>query len=221
VASKRKNGLHKARRKRGRPLASQEGVGRDGVIAAARKLLETLPPHRITLVMIARRARVDPALIRYYFASREALLLAVAENLASSRVAIPAAPSAGPAETLANQLSGTIDFARKVRCLQRLMIDECAEAKSPEIRRRVQELTATAVQVYAALFDQNQPDPLVPADPLLAYVALIGMCEFFVAAQPLIVPLLPQKISAEELAERYKKLIVKMVLDGLRPRRNE
>jgi len=49
-------------------------------------------------------------------------------------------------------------------------------------------------------------------------VAVIGMSEFFAAAQSMIVPLLPQKISASELAERYKRFLVKMVLDGLRPR---
>jgi TetR/AcrR family transcriptional regulator len=102
--------------------------------------------------------------------------------------------------------------------MQRLMIDECAEAKSPQVRHRALELNSLAVQAYARLFDQKQAEPLEPADPLFVYVAVIGMSEFFAAAQSMIVPLLPQKISASELAERYKRFLVKMVLDGLRPR---
>jgi len=218
VATRKKTSPHKARRKRGRPHASQEGVGREAIIAAARKLLETLAPHRITIVMIARKAGVDPALIRYYFASREELFMAAAENIVATWVATHPTPDAGPAEILASHISGMVDFARSVRSMQRLMIDECAEAKSAEIRKRVQDLNAVAVQGYAALFDQSQPQALVPADPLLVYVAIIGMSEFFAAAQSMIVPLLPQKLSANELAERYKKFIVKLALDGLRPR---
>jgi TetR/AcrR family transcriptional regulator len=102
--------------------------------------------------------------------------------------------------------------------MQRLMIDECAEAKSPQVRRRALELNARAVQRFAKLFDQQRAEPLESVDPLFVYVAIIGMSEFFAAAQSMIVPLLPQKVSASELAERYKRFLVKMVLDGLRPR---
>jgi len=111
-----------------------------------------------------------------------------------------------------------VDFARTARSMQRLMIDEVAEAQSPQIRKRVRELNGLAVEGYRKFFDQNQPNPLVPTDPLMVYVALIGMAEFFVAAQSMIVPLLPQKMSADELAERYKTFIVNLVLNGLRPR---
>jgi hypothetical protein len=50
------------------------------------------------------------------------------------------------------------------------------------------------------------------------HVAIIGMCEFFAAAQAMILPLVPEGIDADELAERYKDFIVHLVLDGLRSR---
>jgi TetR/AcrR family transcriptional regulator len=218
VASKKSGGQQKRKRKRGRPQASEEGVGRDGIIAAARALIETLHPHRVTIVMIARKAGVDPALVRYYFSSREELFLAVAENIVTTWVATHPPAQAAHAEQLATAVSEMVDFARSVRSMQRLMIDECAEAKSPQVRHRALELNSVAVQAFARLFDQKQAEPLEPADPLFVYVAVIGMSEFFAAAQSMIVPLLPQKISASELAERYKRFLVKMVLDGLRPR---
>ena len=219
MSSKKAGRQIKRRRRRGRPYASEETAGREGIIAGARKLLETLPPHRVTIVMIAREAGVDPAMVRYYFASREELFLAVTENMVMTWVARHPSPIAPPAERLSSRVSGMVDFARSARSMQRLMIDECAEAQSLEVRKRVQELNEMAVQGYAHLFDPNQSDPLEPVDPLLAYIAIIGMAEFFVAAQPMIIPLLPKKTSSEELAERYKKFLVKMVLDGLRPRK--
>jgi TetR/AcrR family transcriptional regulator len=219
VASKKSGGQQKRKRKRGRPQASEEGVGRDGIIAAARALIETLHPHRVTIVMIAAKAGVDPALVRYYFSSREELFMAVAENLVTSWVAAHPPAQAAPAEELATIIGQMVDFARSVRSMQRLMIDECAEAKSAQVRRRALELNSLAVRSYARLFDQKQAEPLEPVDPLFAYVAVIGMSEFFAAAQSMIVPLLPQKISADELVERYKRFLVKMVLEGLRPRK--
>ena len=168
--------------------------------------------------MIARKAGVDPALVRYYFSSREELFLAVVENIVTTWVATHPPAQAAPAEQLATVVGEMVDFARSVRSMQRLMIDECAEAKSPQVRQRALELNARAVQEYAKLFDQKRTEPLEAVDPLFVFVAVIGMSEFFAAAQSMIVPLLPQKISAGELAERYKRFLVKMVLDGLRPR---
>jgi TetR/AcrR family transcriptional regulator len=208
----------KKRRKRGRPQGGQERVGSEVIIAAARKLLATLPPHKATNLLIARQAGVDPALVRYYFSSRQALILAVIENMIEEWVATHPSPDAGPAEQLAQHVAGMVDFARSARSMQRLMIDECAEAKSPEIRKRIREMNAEAVQVYAKLFDLDEPRHLEPVDPLFVFVAIIGMSELFVAAQAMIVPLLSHPTSANELAERYKRFIVKMVLDGLRPR---
>lgn len=209
----------KRRRKRGRPQASQQTVGREGIIASARKLLESLPPHRVTIVMIARHAGVDPALVRYYFSSRAELLFAVVENIVTTWTAAHPPPHAPPAEQLESWIRGMVDFAQRTRFMQRLMIEECAEAKSPEVRQRVRDFNAAAVAGYANLFDQGQPEPLQAVDPLLFYIALIGMAEFFAAAQPMIQPLLARRTSTAELAERYKDFIVGMVLNGVVPRR--
>lgn len=219
VASKKQVRQPARKRRRGRPHASQQAVGREGIIASARKLLETLPPHRVTIVLIARQAGVDPALVRYYFSSREELLFAVVEDILGTWTATHLPPDAPPAGQLASWIRGMVDFAGRFRSMQRLMIEECAEAKSPEVRKRVRELNAMAVAGYARLLDQGKSERLEPVDPLLFYIALIGMAEFFFAAQPMIQPLLPQRTSPAELAERYKDFIVNMVLNGLVPRR--
>ena len=207
------------KRKPGRPHASQKTVGRAGIIRSARKLLERQPPHQVTLKDIARQAGVDPALVRYYFSSREELLFAVVENIVNTWTASHTPrPDGAPAEQLATWIRGMVDFAGKVRSMQRLMIEECAEARSPQVRKRVRELNAAAVAGYARLFAPNHAQPLTRVDPLLVYIAIIGMSEFFFAAQPMIRPLLPKGTSTADLAERYKGFIVKMVLNGLRPR---
>jgi TetR/AcrR family transcriptional regulator len=208
----------KPRRSRGRPRAKQGTVGREALVAAARKLLDKLPPHKATVSSIARSAGVDPALVRYYFSSREELLLAVIEDILSTWTFEHPPPAAGPAAKLAAVVRDMVDFALNVRSMQRLMIDECANSKSAEVRRRVRELNTGAVSRYALMLHTEKGATTAATDPLFMYVALIGMSEFFAAAQAMIMPLVPDGISADVLAERYKDFIERLVLDGLRSR---
>ena len=208
----------KPRRSRGRPRAKQGAVGREAIVGSARQLLDKLPPHKATISSIARSAGVDPALVRYYFSSREELLLAVIEDILASWEFAHPPLSAGPAAKLSWLVRDMLDFALNVRSMQRLMIDECASAKSVEVRRRVRELNAGAVNRHALLLHSERQGPTSATDPLFMHVAIIGMCEFFAAAQAMIKPLAPEGVNADELAERYKDFIVRLVLDGLRSR---
>jgi AcrR family transcriptional regulator len=206
----------KSRRRRGRPRTNQQTVGREAIVASARKLLDKLPPHKATISSIARSAGVDPALVRYYFKSREELLLAVIEDiLANWHFSHPAVATA-PAAQLSLLVRDMLDFALDVRSMQRLMIDECASSKSPEVRRRVREMNAGVVSRYALLLHSEKETPTSGTDPLFMHVAIIGMCEFFAAAQAMIRPLVPAGVDDEELAARYKNFIERLVLDGLR-----
>src|SRR5688572_23330014 len=117
--------VHKkaSERKQGRPPGSSASVGREGVLASAIRLLKKVPPAQTTLIAIAREARVDPALVRYYFKGREALLFeAVKQMVASDRKPLP---SPEPALTaLQEQIHRTFRFTRSAKYMQRLMIDE-------------------------------------------------------------------------------------------------
>jgi AcrR family transcriptional regulator len=207
-----------ARRSRGRPRGGKAAVGREAIVTAARQLLEKLPPHRATIALIARQAGVDPALVRYYFANRERLLLAVIEQLIAE--GDPRGPADRPAvEQLTAYLSNMLGFSRRVRSMQRLMVEECAAAKTPEVRDRVRELNARAVGYLATLLQIGDPeDREVPADAVFLQVAIIGMCEFFAAAQPMILPLAPKGTSPAEFARLYEQFIRGLLLDGVRAR---
>lgn len=213
---KRPAAARKPGRGRGRPRLVQGSVGRDTIVSAARALMERMPPHEATFSAIARKAGVDPALVRYYFASREQLMLAVIENILESWTAGHPSPAAPPAARLASHVGDMLDFSRKMRAMQRLMVEECAGSKSPDVRRRVRELNEGAVSFYRLLVHSEKHSAKNPTDPLFMFVAIIGMCEFFAAAQGMIQPLAPEGMAAEELAARYKDFIIRMALDGLR-----
>jgi len=206
----------KPRRSRGRPRANQATVGREAIVASARKLLEKIAPHKATISSIARSAGVDPALVRYYFKNREELLLAVIEDILANWHFTHPAVATAPAAKLSLMVRDMLDFALNVRSMQRLMIDECASSKSPEVRRRVREMNAGVVSRYALLLHTEKETRTSATDPLFMHVAIIGMCEFFAAAQAMIRPLVPAEVDDAELAARYKDFIERLVLDGLR-----
>lgn len=206
------------KRSRGRPRTDHGAVGRETIIAAARQLLEKLPPHLVPNVAIAKKAGVDPALVRYYFENREQLLITVIEDMIAGWAATHPPPDAPPAERLSAHIASMFDFSCRVRSMQRLMIDECAEAKSPAVRNRVRELNAGAVRGYAQFLHLEGQEAESSTDPLFMFVAVIGLCEFFAAAQAMILPLAPQGMDAAELARRYEQFIRNLVLDGIRSR---
>jgi TetR/AcrR family transcriptional regulator len=210
--------LPRQKRSRGRPRSGRSAVGREAIVAAARQLLEKLPPHEVPNVLIARKAGVDPALVRYYFPNREVLLFAVIEHILATWEATHPAPDAPPAEKLSAHVADMFDFSCRVRSMQRLMVEECAEAKSPAVRARVRELNSGAVRKYARFLHLEGPEGESSPDPLFAHIAVIGLCEFFAAAQSMILPLAPKHLNAAELAHQYELFIRKLVLDGLRSR---
>ena len=209
---------NKPRRSRGRPRNAHAVAGRDSIVAAARALMEKSPPHKATVSSIARNAGVDPALVRYYFKNRDQMLLAVIENILDGWNASHPAAADGPAARLATQVCDMLDFARRVRSMQRLMIDECAASRSAEVRQRVRDINTFKVDAFALLLQPEPGSARDSTDPLFLYVAIVGLCEFFAAAQAMILPLAPAGMSAEALAERYKEFIVRLVLDGMRTR---
>jgi hypothetical protein len=102
--------------------------------------------------------------------------------------------------------------------MQRLMVEGCAEAKTPSVRARVRELTSATLRLYARYLHLEGEAAERSPDPLFMHIAIIGLCEFFAAAQAMILPLAPDDIDATELAERYRSFIRKLVVDGLRSR---
>ena len=215
---KKTSATSRLKRTRGRPRSGLAAVGREAIVVAARQLLDKFPPHEVPNVLIARKAGVDPALVRYYFANREELLFAVIEHILATWEANHPPPDAPPAEKLSAHIADMFDFSCRVRSMQRLMVEEIAEAKSPAVRARVRELNSGAVRKYARFLHLEGPEGESSPDPLFAHVAIIGLCEFFAAAQAMILPLAPKHLNAAELAHQYEIFIRKLVLDGLRSR---
>lgn len=205
------------RRGKGRPTASDSGVGRDALLAAARALLQELPPAQVTSTAVARRANADPALVRYYFGSRENLLFEVAKQMGEE--ANRPSPDAGnPADLLADMIHNTFRFTRSAKHMQRLMIEELDSASSPEVREKMREWNRHPLSAYTKIQELDEAGELRSFDPLFMHLAVIGISDFFASGAPLIELLAPEGTDMEELGKRYEEFVTQLLLEGLRKR---
>lgn len=204
-------------KKRGQGRPSDNVVGREGVLAKAIELLQDLPPARVTVSLIAREAGIDPALIRYYFGDRAKLLLAVVERLIADAPA-ELAGSDDPTAVLERRIRHAAHFTRSTKHVHRLMVDELADAKSAEARKLQGEMNMRAVSSFANLMQRDAGEELREINPLFLHVALVGLFDFFVSAQPVVRNLVPEGTDMDKLGDEFEDFIVDLILNGIRKR---
>lgn len=206
------------KRGKGRPVAAENGVGREALIAAARKLLQDLPPAQVTIAAVGRQAGVDPALIRYYFGNREALLFEVAQQIAAPGEGVVPKEDADASGQIESVIHQTFRFTRSAKYMQRLMTEELGSAKSPEIQQKLREWQHTPVEIYEGIRGRDGGAELNDYDALFLHLAVVGISDFFHSGASVVQMLAPDGSDLAELEKRYEAFVVKLLLDGLRKR---
>ena len=205
------------KRGQGRPVSGENNVGRERLLVAAEKLLQTMPPARVTISRVAEEANADPALVRYYFGNRAALLVEVVDRV-TTHAQRGMQMKDDPTEALAGHIMRTVQLVRRAPFLHHLIIDELAESGTEESRARVTAMNRDLVNFYREVMRADGGSQLIEADPLFLYVAVLGASDFFSSAEPLIRDLLPDGTDMEKLTAGFQEFLVKLVLDGLRKR---
>jgi AcrR family transcriptional regulator len=213
-----------ARRKPGRPLAQgSKRVGSDTIVQEVCELLRDFAPRDVTLLRVAQHAGVDRSLIRYYFKNRSSLLLAAARHLFTVlRSELDSARESAPPDPEARIRANVVALLRfqlKHPYFHRLMIDEIFVSDEPDAKAFFESLTSVAV---AALRDTThaaaREGETRAVDGAFLYIAMIGMCEFFVMGAPILKVAFGKDYDAEAVAHEYEKFIRDYVVDGLHRR---
>jgi TetR/AcrR family transcriptional regulator len=210
------------RRKRGRPVdVGGKSVGADGIVLKVCELLREVAPREITVLRVAEYAHVDRSLIRYYFKNRSSLLLAAARHLfaqlQNELTAAVQVPTEEPEMQLREQARALLRFQIKHPYFHRLMIDEVVNSDEPEAQAFFKSFTSAAIANYrttaSAVARRNGNKA---ADGAFLYMAIIGMCEFFVTGAPILKLAFGKDYDAEAVNRQYEKFIVDYVVNGLR-----
>jgi TetR/AcrR family transcriptional regulator len=207
------------RRARGRPNEGKNAVGSELLLKAARELLETLPPAKVTRAALARHAGVDPNLIRYYFADRDSLLLSVVEQIIDEHVAhVADLPAQGtPPERLRSYVRAFIEFNTGHPYFHRLLVEEIALWKTARARQLFHRLNQASIGLYRAVLDDGAKDKSLQAiDPTYMHIALVGMIEFFLSSRVVLEDAFGKGALPADHAERYADTVVQLIVDGAR-----
>jgi TetR/AcrR family transcriptional regulator len=216
-----RDGHSVSRRGIGRPVAGPKTVGREALIDRTCELLTQMPPNRITRAEVARHMGVDPSLIRYYFRDRSMLLLAAMEKLTAefSRMLDQELGQAeqGPEGALRARVSALQKFETTYPFFHRLLIDEFVNLNSPATAQFLQQLTAQAVAGYGAILDEGVSQGVFRrTDSAFLFLAVIGVCEFFVNGMPILRIALGESFDEKGLSARYREFICDLLLNGIR-----
>lgn len=206
------------KRGQGRPIAGENDVGRDRLLAAAERLLRTLPPARVTVAKIAQEANADPALVRYYFGDRTKLLTAIVERIAPHDRKSSEQIGDDPRQAMADRIASTVDFVSSTPFMHRLVIDELAQDGTDESRARVRAMNLGLVDYYRRILAQDGGESFNDADPLMLHLIVLGASDFFASAEPLIRQLVPADTDMATFAADFRAALIDVVMNGLRKR---
>ena len=202
------------KRKQGRPVGDSGGVGREALIEASIRLLREQAPSRITISSIAREAGVDPALVRYYFGTRTALLTEIVGRITHERRP-HLLEDTPPIEALERRIHATFSFTGSARYMHRLILDELSEAGTDESRATLRDLNLGLIAEYAAFKARDGGETLIDFDPLFLNLTVLAVTDFYFSAMPLIELIVPPGTDMAALTARYEAFVVKLFSEGL------
>jgi TetR/AcrR family transcriptional regulator len=212
------------RRSPGRPRSSESSVGADAIVLKACELLRHVAPRELSLIGLARHAGIDRSLIRYYFTDRSSVLLAAARHLFGllrTRLAVVEARFADDPESRIREMAVTLlSFQIEHPYFHRLMIDEVVNSSKREAQGFFRSFTTQAVEDFRGM-------SLVTArrgisrvfDGVFLYLAVIGMCEFFVTGRPILEIAFGKDFDPQEVSRHYEGFLRDYAVDGIRRRK--
>lgn len=207
------------RRSAGRP-SQLTSVGSIAIIDATLQILRESPPEKVTVVEVAAAAKVDPALVRYYFKSKQGLLRAAAAHIledvqARSRPIV--SESATLEERLRRRLTLLITVLRENPHLLRLVLSEVYNGnESPRDDAVLRGIALDGVALSQALLAYDVSRPVSgDVDPRFLHIAILGICTFFIEARPLLAVLFEDGTSPDQLAEQYVDFAARLILGGV------
>jgi AcrR family transcriptional regulator len=211
------------RRKKGRPQQADAELTKALIVQAARRLLRRQKPARITREAVARAARVDPGLVRYYFGNTNSLFAHVIRKIGDDLHArLDALPTDAPAlDQLRDQARVWVQAFLDDPHFHDLVVDRVFHGEDRTALEILDRFVQRAYpRVERLVASGARTGELRKADPRFVYLAFIGLCEFFATAGPLVERLFGGgRRGAARLAPAYGRFVAELLADGLRRRR--
>jgi len=209
------------KRGKGRPSGAEAAVGRNRILELTAEFLKTHPVSELSTVNIAKVAGVDPALVRYYFGSKNGLLAELISKSTGERTALSL-------RYLSD--AGTVDkkLKQRVRSVlqanvdspyyHEVMVARIFNAEDDAARAILNDLAQRGLYLAEKFMaDGERSGELRAVDPAFFHMLVVGACSFFVTGRPLQEAMRGRKVNDRTL-DAFAEFFVDVVLNGLKPR---
>lgn len=195
------------------------GVARQSLLQSAIRLLSERGMGNVSLNDVAREARLNPALVTYYFGSKDNLFQAVLQQVVGEWRAevIAAVPEhAGPEETLRLRARATMHFLRRYPYLTRLIVHQMMTVKSKESRYFIEGFARVNFDEHKEILRKGiEAGVFRPVDPLFYFAHYIAMGDLYANLRPMMERLAGKAADDDARFEAFVEAAIDMLIHGI------
>ncbi|MBX7500834.1 TetR family transcriptional regulator [Qipengyuania sp. YG27] len=197
-----------------------KGTIRDTLLEAASSLMRELDTIEVGILDIAARAEVNHGMIRYYFGSKEGMLLALLDRDVGVRIRQLGAllrMDATPTEKMRIHLEGILETYYRIPYLNRLIQAMVRDASPERVHHIAEELLKPIAQAQHSIIQEGiAAGEFRKVDPKLFYFNTIGSADGLYSNRFTLSAVFGGIPGADDaLHERYKAHTVETLMAGL------
>ncbi|MES2987930.1 MAG: TetR family transcriptional regulator [Pseudomonadota bacterium] len=196
-----------------------ETTGRETLLAAASALMIELGTFDVSLHQIARRAELTAPLVKYYFGSKDGLLIALAtRDTERSLVQLEEllAMDIDPASKLRIHITGIIRTYARHPYLNGLLDSLLKDDHSESARTMQASFVRPLIEAQRKIIEDGIAiGQFRPVDPNYAYFLIIGACQYIFSTRVAYRELVGNREVDDALAREYAAFVIDTILNGI------
>jgi TetR/AcrR family transcriptional regulator len=218
-ASKRPSKRASRSKKASRDYHLPPGVARQSLLQSAIRLLNERGMGNVSLNDVAREAKLNPALVTYYFGTKDNLFQAVVEQVIGEwRTEVLAAvpEGAGPEDTLRLRARATMHFLRRYPYLTRLIIHQMMTVKSKESRFFIENFARVNFEEHTSLLRKGvETGAFRSVDPLFYFAHYVALGDLYANLRPMMERLGGKSDDDDARFEAFVDAMIDMLVYGI------
>lgn len=207
------------REKKSRDYHLPPGVARQSLLQSAIRLLNERGMGNVSLNDVAREARLNPALVTYYFGSKDNLFQAVVEQVTGewrAEILAVVPEEAEPEEALRLRARATMHFLRRYPYLTRLIIHQMMTVKSKESRFFIENFARVNFEEHTALLQKGTDAGVFrPVDPLFYFAHYIALGDLYANLRPMMERLGGKTEDDDVRFDAFVESTIEMLIHGI------
>ncbi len=199
------------------PQTAEKHTSRSQLLEAACCLMIERGSIEVSLSDIAQRSQLNSALVKYYFGSKNGMMMAVLEDVlgrALEQMAGLIAMPLPPVDKLKLHIKGIITIYFRYPFINRLIH---AMFQEPELAKRVAErINKPLANTQKQLLEQGVRDGVFrPIDPMLFYFIVLGACDHLFFGQQILLHAFGVQRIDDDLRRSYTNTLLDLILGGI------